>query len=490
MEEKSDFEKQRLKNIEVKEKLFKDLLEARAKLKPKRKIASEPGKYKKSPPPPREKSSRIAKAAKENERLAAIASDAEEKLLRTLELQDLYFSYGQHEASQEEVAIEFEDFVDSMSLSTYRNKSNVASTEDVQSYLSRLASMEDRFQKAKAPEKLVMRSITSTSIHPDVNTVLVGAGNVEGKLFLGRFSPALDGPLEEFHFFTPHDKSISHQTWNRFNPEELITSSHDGTVKIFDIRNLEASVLYGDVDFMAEEGKCSTHAQVDKNTFLVSREISGERVLISLIDSRVYSRRNKDFRISFQAESINSIDVHPTNSDLILVAPGGSPNLGIFDLRNVSVRGRAAIPLAKLKHSFENVRAHFSPITGNKVIASNENVVQVFDTENVTGGGGGSIEKQASVTDGDFDRLDTLGCWHPKFDNLYFRNTRTSSPGNWQIRTFVTGPFPGQSDGIEIGDAIPCVQQKLKFLSVHPTLDVILGFSSWGKISLFQQSTK
>ena len=233
---------------------------------------------------------------------------------------------------------------------------------------------------------------------------------------------------------------------------------------------------------------------MDKNTFLVSRESFGERVLLSLIDSRVYSRRNKDFRISLQAQSINSIDVHPTNSDLILVAPDGSTHLGIFDLRYMGVRGRAATPVAKLKHSCESVRAHFSPITGHKVIASNENVVQVFDTENMTEEGG-SIEKQASNIDGGFDRLELIGCWHPKFDNLYLRTSRTGNQHmKWRIRTFVTtGPFlPGKSDGggLEIGDASPWFQPKLKFLSVHPTLDVILGFSSQGKISLFQQSTK
>ena len=62
-------------------------------------------------------------------------------------------------------------------------------------------------------------------------------------------------------------------TYDTFDSSKLVTTSYDGTCRIFDINEKKSSVIYGD----PEDDQFTTyHAQVDRDCFLVALGKSGQ----------------------------------------------------------------------------------------------------------------------------------------------------------------------------------------------------------------------
>ena len=76
------------------------------------------------------------------------------------------------------------------------------------------------------------------------------------------------------YFFTDilllqhHSRPINCLTYDIFDSSKLISTSYDGTVRIFDINEKKSSVLFG----VPEDDASYTtyHAQIDKDCFLVT----------------------------------------------------------------------------------------------------------------------------------------------------------------------------------------------------------------------------
>jgi WD40 repeat protein len=66
-------------------------------------------------------------------------------------------------------------------------------------------------------------------------------------------------------------------TYDTFDSSKLVTTSYDGTCRIFDINEKKSSVIYGD----PEDDQFTTyHAQVDRDCFLVALGKTGQRHFI------------------------------------------------------------------------------------------------------------------------------------------------------------------------------------------------------------------
>ena len=73
--------------------------------------------------------------------------------------------------------------------------------------------------------------------------------------------------------FQHHSRPINCMTYDTFDSSKLVTTSYDGTCRIFDINEKKSSVIYGD----PEDDQFTTyHAQVDRDCFLVALGKSGQ----------------------------------------------------------------------------------------------------------------------------------------------------------------------------------------------------------------------
>ena len=76
--------------------------------------------------------------------------------------------------------------------------------------------------------------------------------------------------------FQHHSRPINCMTYDIFDSSKLVTTSYDGTCRIFDINEKKSSVIYGD----PEDDQFTTyHAQVDRDCFLVTLGKTGQCLL-------------------------------------------------------------------------------------------------------------------------------------------------------------------------------------------------------------------
>ena len=70
-------------------------------------------------------------------------------------------------------------------------------------------------------------------------------------------------------------------TYDNFDSSKLVTTSYDGTCRIFDINEKKSSVVYG----IPEDDSSYTtyHAQVDRDCFLITLGKTGQYLLILTI---------------------------------------------------------------------------------------------------------------------------------------------------------------------------------------------------------------
>lgn len=165
-------------------------------------------------------------------------------------------------------------------------------------------------------------------------------------------------------------------TFDQFDPSKLISTSYDGTVRLFDIQHQKSSVLFG---FDEDDSAYTTyHAQVDKDCFLVSLGRSG---LVGLIDPRVSNTSTSaNFKV-YEKASPKMVSLHPTQRHLF-VAPSSKGDCGIFDMRNPGKGKTLMKPIKQLiGHGKAISSAKFSSVTGCRIVTvSYDNKLRIFDT--------------------------------------------------------------------------------------------------------------
>ena len=128
-------------------------------------------------------------------------------------------------------------------------------------------------------EKMMFRRVDGTSyqdpigaiaIHPSVANLLVCyGGEAKGNIgfYLGKEKSHLSCKL--------HTAPVTCMSWNMYDPVQLVTSSMDGTVKIFDVNAVQDRVVK-DTEDSIFRGQYAVHVQIDPHTLLVNQEMAGQ----------------------------------------------------------------------------------------------------------------------------------------------------------------------------------------------------------------------
>lgn len=480
-EDISDYEKMRLKNIREREEMFHNLhldklktrlSDAFAHKKPS--AASKRGLLqpkKEKEVLPLRKSARLAggKVAEIDRFVPDQPAEPEEVSLplRTLKLSETCEKDGQ--LLQQEAKFLSE-------LSVICKQTSTKDEKGAGSFGSTVADYKDRLKEISiTPErvaKVVPDRIFSLAVHPGSEKVLVAVGGKWGGVGLW---DALDaaGPQNGVHLYVPHRRPVNCLTWDQFNPCQLISTSYDGTSRIFDLEKQQHRLLYGDEDFLDAGGYTTAHSQIDAHTFLVTK---GKTGMVGVVDTRKGAGATVQDLAVLERISPKCVDLHPLQRDIFLVANNRS-GCFLFDIRSAR-KSKLMEPVCELAgHGKSISSALFSPLTGNKVITvAYDDRLRLFNTTKLAG----LLTSQETKHNNQTGRWLTpfKACWHPRKDDLVLTGSM-SWPREievWHAVTALTRIHHLKGEDL----ASIC-----SIISVHPTREVVVGGNSSGRVHLF-----
>merc|ERR1712045_417402 len=246
------------------------------------------------------------------------------------------------------------------------------------SYFENVATMEKNLKKLKiTPErvaKVVPNRIFSLAIHPSQTKLLVAAGGKWGALGFWDVKDN-ESKTHGVQVVKHHSRPINCMTYDTFDSSKLVTTSYDGTCRIFDINEKKSSVVYGIPE--DDSSYATYHAQVDRDCFLITL---GKTGIVGMVDRRVsHLKPVTNYKI-YDKCSPKVVSVHPTQTNLFL-APSNKGDCGIFDTRKAGKSGLMK-PLTNLiGHTKAISSAFFSNKTGSRVVTvAYDNKLRLYDT--------------------------------------------------------------------------------------------------------------
>ena len=121
------------------------------------------------------------------------------------------------------------------------------------------------YQRDYVRNKKTGYGVHSLALHPSSERSLVAGGDAHGHVGLW------DANACEQHSFKYHRSNVACMNFNLFKTNELLTTSHDGSVRCFDLDSQVVQLLYGRAaDQYAGYKPTLYHAQRDSSTILVA----------------------------------------------------------------------------------------------------------------------------------------------------------------------------------------------------------------------------
>ena len=318
--------------------------------------------------------------------------------------------------------------------------------------------------------KVVPNRIFSLAIHPTESKVLLAAGGKWGSI---GFWDVLDNESEKHgvQVIKHHSRPINCLTFDIYNSSKLISTSYDGSVRIFDINAQSSSVLFAYPE--DSSNYCTYHCQLTNSTYLVSVGKAG----ICLIDSRQpHDKTAANFNV-YEKASPKMVSAHPLKQDYFL-APSSKGDCAIFDRRNPSSGSKLMKPVVNLiGHTKALSSAKFSPLTGSQVVTvAYDNKIRLFDT-------GSDWTKKELKPIKSINHNNQTGRWlttfkaewHPQRENVFFVGSMNQPR---QMDVVVNNSELYALKGEDLASVCSIVQ-------CHPTQDVIVGGNSSGRVHVF-----
>jgi len=380
----SEYEKIRLENIKEREALFAQLAISQAKddlrqaftpISANKLTASNRGlqsekKVKDETLTPRRQSRRILGFASKTEEEESTKAEPEhiDKYPRLqLEMIDCQETY------RGDAAESSKSFLSTLS-TAFRKGSAVKDPDLMTESLENLTINENRVAKV-VPER-----IFSVDIHPGLGKLLAAAGGNSGGVGLWDVED-LESATHGVHLYVPHSGPVNCLKWNKYNENQLVSTSYDGTVRALDVEKQKHILLYADQDY----NYTNLHCQTGPSTLLVSAS-NGEVVLVDVRVSNLYPVQT--YRLFDRLWRLNckTFDVHPVEPNYFL-SSNNKGFCGVFDARSGGQAGRTMTPVCQLSgHSRGLCSAMFNPISGRKICTlAYDNELRLYNSSTLAG---------------------------------------------------------------------------------------------------------
>ena len=319
--------------------------------------------------------------------------------------------------------------------------------------------------------KVVPNRIFSIAVHPTQSKVLIAAGGKWGSI---GFWDILDTESAKHgvQVIKYHSRPVNCLTFDAYDSSRLISTSYDGSVRLFDINQQKSSILFA---YPEEDSNfCNYHCQMTDATYLVSVGKAG----ISMIDSRQSPlKAASNFKV-YDKASPKMVSLHPLKKEYFL-APSSKGDCAIFDTR-MGNSSKLMKPVINLYgHTKSLSSAKFSPLTGSKVVTvAYDNKVRLFNTSEAFNQ---DLKPCKSIYHNNQTGrwLTTFKAeWHPQNEDVFFVGSM-NQPRQMDVVT-------NQSNSSDLyalkGEDLASVCSIVK---CHPSRDIIVGGNSSGRVHVF-----
>ncbi|KAI9264253.1 WD40-repeat-containing domain protein [Phascolomyces articulosus] len=370
----SEYEKQRLENIERNNELLRQLDIPRLKLDRKRSASPSPSTIKKHVPKKQFKEKQAP--TRVSARLRGIAAE---------NAPDHTDAMGETDVKKKEEAKRVDTLEDTKQkefmqlLDDIRRYPNLKPDEDIKPVKKEDQDTQERLQqeiqklKVKhtwATVKVTPDRINGCLFHPSSAKILACAADVSGSLGfwdVNNFKKDEEDEDEEPVVFTyrPHTRGITNMLFDPTNSDKLYTSSYDGTLRYFDMK----SASFGLVDFDGE--------RIPFTNFDITQD--GHNVWYSTLEGQVGFR---DLRIKdgpakldlhqLRDKKVGCVHLNPVNQNLMAVA-SNDRTMTVWDIRSLSEQ------LHEFSHGYSVTSAYWSPRGDKLVTASYDDYIRLFD---------------------------------------------------------------------------------------------------------------
>eukprot|EP00092_Neocalanus_flemingeri_P023695 GFUD01025698.1.p1 GENE.GFUD01025698.1~~GFUD01025698.1.p1 ORF type:complete len:645 (+),score=236.83 GFUD01025698.1:117-2051(+) len=475
-----EYEKIRLRNIREREVLFAELKisEAKADLSQlftpsqkkqapsKRGLASE--KKEKEILPARKSSRLSGGLVAEIERYVPLLEPQSED--KSVQLETLNISETFNHSSDPVSLAHTQNFLSCLSKATPRKSTISFSNPTIlKSSVSSLSVQEDQVAK------VVPGRIFSLSVHPASSPLVVAVGDKAG--YVGLWD-ILDTSSQNHgvHLYQPHTRPVNCLSWDLANTNNLVSTSYDGTTRLFDTDKQEHSLLYGEKEFLEYGGWTSWHAQVSPDTFLISQGTAGTVVLV---DRRVgWASPVNTYKV-FDRLHPKTVSVHPVQNSLFLTA-NNKGGCYIFDTRYATTSTKLVTPVTELLgHTKSITSCQFSSVTGNQVVTmASDDKIRLFNTSTTPS----TLSPQCQIKHNNHTGrwlTPFRASWHPTQEGMLVTGSMERPR---QIE--VWGTSSGSLDMVTRlrGEALGSV---CSLVGIHHSREVVVGGNSSGRVHVF-----
>jgi len=381
-----------------------------------------------------------------------------------------------------------------LSLSETFSSSDLVSLPDTQDFLSKLSkvyteknrtsfnsnSLKSSCSPLSVTEELVAKvvpeRIFSLALHPSPTALVCAVGDKRGGVGLWDIL-ATSSPGHGVHLYHPHTAPVNTLSWDQANTNNLVSTSYDGTTRMFDTEKQEHTMIYGEKEFLDGGGVTTCHAQVSPDTFLISHGTAGSVVLL---DRRVGWARPVNIYKIFDRLAPKSLSVHPVQTNLFLT---GNTKGGcfIFDIRNTSNSPtKQMLPVCELLgHSRSLSSCVFSPVMGNQVASMGaDDKLIMFNTSSILK----TISPQCQVKhNNQTGRWLTpfRATWHPTRDGMLVTGSM-DRPRQMEV-------WETSSGSLDLVSRLrgECLGSICSLIDIHPSREVVVGGNSSGRVHVF-----
>lgn len=240
--------------------------------------------------------------------------------------------------------------------------------------------------------KVVPDRIYSVAFHPSESKLISCAGDKQGHLGIWDVDNHTENS-DGVHLFRPHSSPISNLEWTR-SGNKLLSSSYDGTVKLFDISSqtfLEVFASYDEspqfkekLGFGLDEGhkfwiQYTCFGETEDTLFL-STSLGG----VVHVDLR--SKGRVAFDLTLSEKKINTVSLHPNG--YTMATAGLDCTVNLWDIRKFATitKGSNLQPLAYQNGSKSVNSAFFSPSGKHLLTTTMSNTLEILSDSHLKTG--------------------------------------------------------------------------------------------------------
>ncbi|KAL6113333.1 wdr76 [Pungitius sinensis] len=308
--------------------------------------------------------------------------------------------------------------------------------------------------------KVVKDRIYSASFHPCTSSLLVAAGDKLGNVGLWKLGgeEVDDGVL----LFEPHTRPVSCMAFSRVHPTQLLSLSHDGSVRCMDVEKAVFHDVY-DIEDGLRKFDFMSH---DCSTLLVGNWF-GE---VAIVDRRTPGNTHES--LHSLGKTLRCVSVHPLQKQYFAVAESRVVN--IYDSR--CLKKSKTVAVSQLDgHSLSTSNAYFSPCSGNRLLtACVDDMIRIYDTSSMTAKSPLLTSIRHDTHAARWTKLSAV--WDPKREDCFVVNsTRARS-----VQVFHQG---GELQHHFVDEEN--FYTAVSVTAFHPSRNAFLGGSASGRLHVF-----